>query len=405
MTELFRRKKLKELIKKLHEGESIAKLREEFKSLIEGLSPLDVVHVEQELIEEGVPPEEIHKLCDVHIELMRSAIEEFKPIAEEGHPVGILMREHSEMVKRANQLLDLATKLSETSDRSLIDDILKLIEDFKNSENHYLREEYALFPYLEKHGITQPPKIMWMDHDNIRDVKGKLFSIGEKLKQEENLSATAKLLKKITLSLFELISAHFYKENNVLFPTALKVMTPEEWIEVREQFDEIGYPNYIEVKELPERLLKEASSEEREPEVSPEEIDLDTGKLTVRELKAILDTLPVDITFVDKNNIVRYFNDKADKIFLRTKAILGRTVQNCHPQKSIHIVNKIIEDLRSGRRDHVDFWINFKGKFVFIRYLAVRDKSGEFLGVLEVTQDITEIRKLEGERRIYAEEE
>ncbi|MEM2874808.1 MAG: PAS domain-containing protein [Candidatus Hadarchaeales archaeon] len=129
------------------------------------------------------------------------------------------------------------------------------------------------------------------------------------------------------------------------------------------------------------------------------DVKLETGTLSTAELEAILNALPVNITFVDRDDTVRYFNG-GHRIFQRTKAIIGKKVQNCHPQKSIHVVNRILEEFKSGRRDVAEFWIDMNGRTIYIRYFAVRDPSGEYLGCLEVTQDITEIRKIEGEKRL-----
>ncbi len=129
-------------------------------------------------------------------------------------------------------------------------------------------------------------------------------------------------------------------------------------------------------------------------------IDLDTGELNQREIKAIMNTLPIDVTFVDKDDTVRYFNRPEERIFPRTKSVIGRRVQMCHPQKSLHVVNRILQDFREGKRDVAEFWINVKGRLIYIRYFAVRDRNGEYLGTLEVTQDITEIKKIEGEKRL-----
>ena len=124
------------------------------------------------------------------------------------------------------------------------------------------------------------------------------------------------------------------------------------------------------------------------------------GHLSKEELETILNTLPVDITFVDKEDTVRYFSRSKERIFPRTKAVIGRKVQQCHPQKSIHKVNQILDDFRNGRRDVAEFWIQLKGRLIYIRYFALRDKNREYLGCLEVTQDITEIKKIEGEKRL-----
>ena len=163
----------------------------------------------------------------------------------------------------------------------------------------------------------------------------------------------------------------------------------------KEDFDELGYVKFIRgISNPSETLLKE---EDKKMEGM---IDLDTGELNQKEMRAILDTLPVDITFVDREDKVRYFNKSNERIFPRTKAVIGRKVQVCHPQKSLHVVNKILQDFREGKRDVAEFWINLDGRVIYIRYFAVRDESGEYLGTLEVTQDITDIKKIEGEKRL-----
>jgi len=137
-----------------------------------------------------------------------------------------------------------------------------------------------------------------------------------------------------------------------------------------------------------------------EPLEKKEAIRLETGMLSKEEIETILDTLPIDLTFVDKDDTVRYFSQTRERIFPRTKAVIGRKVQQCHPQKSIHIVNQILEDFRKGKRDVAEFWINMQGKLIYIRYFPLRSKNGEYMGCLEVTQDITNIKKIEGEKRL-----
>jgi PAS domain S-box-containing protein len=129
-------------------------------------------------------------------------------------------------------------------------------------------------------------------------------------------------------------------------------------------------------------------------------VQFETGGLSLAELNAVLDTLPVDVTFTDQDDRVRYFSSSTDRIFERTKAIIGRAIQQCHPEESLHVVNRLIDDLKSGRRDAADFWITFRGRLVYIRYFAVRDTVGEYLGCMEVTQDVTDIKCLEGEKRL-----
>lgn len=185
----------------------------------------------------------------------------------------------------------------------------------------------------------------------------------------------------------------------MLFPAALRAVTKEEWANARRELGEIGYCCFTPLEEV--RLkVKKAKKEEAVKAPAREALQFETGTLTKEELEALLNTLPVDITFVDKNDSVKYFNKAERRIFIRTKAVLGRKVQSCHPQKSIHIVNRILESFKKGEKDVAEFWINFNNRLIHIRYFAVRDKNGEYLGTLEVTQDITNIKKVEGEKRL-----
>jgi len=270
-----------------------------------------------------------------------------------------------------------------------------VIEHLKSSESHYVREENVLFPYLERHGITEPPQVMWMEHDMIREIKKEIYASTSNLNVDE--------LKAKSLKLLEALQSHFFKENNILFPAALRVLSEEEWKEARKQFDELGYCCFTPKSEI-EIARASQESRERAREMEAMRIDnqvpLPSGALSVEELEAILNSLPVDISFVDKEDTVRYYNETKERIFPRTRAVIGRKVQNCHPQKSLEKVNQILEDFKAGRRDKAEFWIPHHGKLIYIRYFPVRNNKGEYIGSLEVTQDITEIKKIEGEKRL-----
>lgn len=393
--------KIKALIKRLHEKSiSMEEAQQIFSDVTKGMQPHEIAIIEQQLVQEGMPVEEVHSLCDVHLELFRKTLEEEQATVPEGHPIQILMAEHAKVTEFAFELRKMAKSIPEDAkklEEEQKEKMKNILQHLEADEKHYLREENVLFPMLEKRGIVQPPKIMWMEHDNIREIKKKLFSLFNNL-EGGILPQTLKEFQNLTHEFAEFISSHFFKENRVLFPTALKVIQEHEWGDLRAQFDEIGYCCFTPLADFHVEPVKEEV-----PLVTEDEITFQTGHLTKKELEAVLDSLPVDITFVDKNEIVKYFNQAKDRIFVRSKAVIGRTVQNCHPQKSVHVVNKIIEELKSGKRESADFWINFQGKLVYIRYLPVRSPDGEFLGILEVSQDITEIKKLEGERRLLDE--
>jgi PAS domain S-box-containing protein len=395
-----KKKALKELIEKLHAGAKPDEIKQRFKEILKDVGPSEISQVEEELIKEGMPREKIHKLCDVHVAVFKESLGKEKTLAPPGHPIHILMEEHKILLKFAEELKDNANQMRGAKDFDSAGDMMKqlsrIAKHLKESESHYLREENVLFPYLEKHGITQPPAIMWMEHDQIREMKKNIYKLID-THTSMAFQDFAKQLEDVTISLAEMLSNHFYKENNILFPTALKVIGENEWKDIRGQFDELGYCSFT--PESAKITTEELEAPTSKPAIKGM-VPFETGNLSKEEIESIFDTLPVDITFVDKDDTVRYFSQSKERSFVRTKAVLGRKVQQCHPQKSIHAVNKILEDFKKGKSDVAEFWINFEGKLIHIRYFPVRNKNGEYLGCLEVTQDITDIKKIEGEKRL-----
>jgi PAS domain S-box-containing protein len=393
-------KVLKGIIKSLHEGADLEEIKVKFREAIKDVTPVEIAQVEEELIKEGMPSEEIRKLCEVHIAVFRESLEKERALAPAGHPIHILMEEHKILLEFAEELEGVSKGMKAAKDLTSAGDGIKLLDHFadhlKESESHYLREENVLFPYLERHGITQPPAIMWMDHAKIREIKKNFYQLVD-AREKMVFRDFTRQMGAIALELADMLSNHFYKENNILFPTALKVIGENEWRDIRKQFDEIGYCCFT-----PESA-RGGIEETRAPTPKPEmegAVTFETGTLSKEAIEAIFNNLPVDITFVDKDDTVRYFSQSKDRIFVRTKAVIGRKVQQCHPQKSVHVVNRLLEDFKGGRRDVGAFWINLEGRLILIRYYPIRSKNGEYLGCIEVTQDITDIKKIEGEKRL-----
>ena len=394
---------LKKMIEKIHQGEDVETIREKFGEILKNATPLEISQVEDDLIKDGMPVEKIRKLCDVHLAVFKESLEKASPLAQEGHPIRILMEEHkiiqgiaNEIANKSNVMIKHDNSSTAAQETAGLEDC---IERLKESESHYLREENVLFPYLEKRGITQPPTIMWMEHDKIREMKKNLYKL---IEENEKIisSESTRQLKDCSVSLAEFLSSHFQKENSILFPTSLEVIDENEWAEIRRQFDEIGYCSFT-----PESVTIEFGKKVSPPVLTAVEhgegtVPFSTGALSIEETESILDTLPVDVTFINKDDEVRYFNQPRDRIFVRTKAVIGRNVQMCHPKKSVDVVNKILDAFKDGRRDFAEFWITLDGKFVHIRFFAVRNKRKEYLGCVEVMQDITAIRKLEGQRTL-----
>ncbi|MDF2614877.1 MAG: hypothetical protein K0S71_2663 [Clostridia bacterium] len=404
----FRQEELKRLIKQLHEGKSVDEVKEAFGELIKGVSPTEISEMEQALISEGMPIEEVQRLCDVHAAVFKGSIEEIHrskdPKDIKGHPVQTFYLENRALEKliedRIYPSLEVFEKENtEDSKWSLLEE-LNLLSDI---DKHYKRKENLLFPFMEKYGIVAPPKVMWGVDDEIR---ASIKSVKEMLKNKNEISREKVIsLAKETLTR---IKEMIFKEENILLPMVIETLSEDEWKVVEEDSDEIGY-SLIEPegKWQPEKgnTVKEAiiaSNGSGDNSADKGTIHFDTGILKIEEIGSLLNTLPLDITFVDKDGIVKYFSQGKERIFPRTKSVIGREVGNCHPPASVHIVEQIVEDLKSGKKDHEDFWIKMGDKFVYIRYFAVRDKSGKFLGTLEVTQDIRSIQELEGEKRLMS---
>lgn len=397
-----RKKKLKALILKLHQGISEDQVRQE---LIQSLSQIpygEVVEVEQELISEGLPEEEIMRLCDVHSAVLQGNIDlsASKSISE-GHPLDVMKKENRELLKVAGQIDQILRNVSNNPDIDLKAAILTLRGLFNklyDVDKLYQRKEYLLFPFLEKQGITGPPKVMWGKHDEIRElIKGsiEILKTGD-ISLEELLASTEIILKPAINGVMDMT----IKEEQILFPMALDKLTESEWYEISRQSLEIGFCLYDPPIDWKPVWAKETST--AKTGATGTNIQLPSGRFSVDELVSMLNTLPVDITFVDKNDKVKYFSQGRERIFQRNRAILNRDVRHCHPPASAHIVDKIIEDFKSGRASRAPFWINLGGKMIHIEYFALKDEQGEYLGTLEVSHDVNVYRELEGEQRILS---
>jgi PAS domain S-box-containing protein len=397
-----KKKTLKEIIKQLHAGVPPAQVKEKFKQVLAGTKPEEIAKIEQELVKEGMPREQLQRLCDVHLAVFGEQVQDQELHLASGHPISILMEEHRVLLERADRLKVDVDLIEEACDVVYVGDALTelqgVVKDFVEAEKHYLREENVLFPTMEKHGITEPPAIMWMEHNQIRELKKKLLELVEKW-NSMSFEDFKKRLVEVALRVCELLPSHFFKENNILFPSALQVIKDTEWGEVRKEFDEIGYCSFTPKHALVSLHGTEVEEQKATLEMG-ETLHFETGNLSKEEVEALLDTIPIDVSFIDADDQVRYFNKAEKRIFVRTKAVLGRKVQMCHPQKSLHVVNKIVEAFKTGKKDVAEFWITIENRFVHIRFFAVRSKGGKYLGAVEVVQDVTDIKKLEGQKRL-----
>ncbi|MHB8130929.1 MAG: DUF438 domain-containing protein [Mobilitalea sp.] len=401
----YRQKILKELIMELHDGKSVEEVKERFGKLIEGVSATEISEMENSLIKEGMPITEVQRLCDVHAAVFKGSIEEIhQPINQEnhpGHPVHTFKAENRalERLIRKSVRPDLEDfQKEDTADnrKKLLDSLAQLLQ----IDKHYLRKENLLFPYMEKYGITAPPKVMWGVDDEIR------AAIKESIQLLSDYQGNKDEIAEKTAAATNRVEEMIFKEENILFPMVLDTLNEDEWLKIARESADLGYCLFEPKKEwTPVKTnVEEKVQLQGEEPVGNGYHKFETGILSGEEIEAMLNTLPVDITFVDKDGTVKYFTQGKERIFPRTKAIIGREVKNCHPPASVHIVEQIVADLKSGKKDNEDFWIKMGYNFVLIRYFAVRDKNGAFLGTLEFTQDIKPIQEIQGEKRLASEE-
>lgn len=416
-----RLEKLKGLILALHSGMELETAKRQFDEQFGDISSVEIAKMEQQLISEGLPAEHIQKLCDVHVGLFRSSLDkQLTPDQKPGHPAQTMREENAEMKRKTatlRRLLELDAELNMAG-------VNVLLEDLAEVEKHYLRKENELFPFLEKKDFNGPSQVMWAIHDEIRaELKGALQSVanGDEEELRKNLPDTLTKMDEMA-----------YKEEAILLPTALELLEHEEWAAIYKQETELGFAwvergeewnPRIKVNLPPDAQRREVAAKAVEahggqlpPQAEPATttdgaaksdllIDLNVGALTSEQINLMLLHLPVELSFVDENDEVRYYSGVPDKLFPRSPGVIGRKVQNCHPPKSLHLVNQILSEMKAGTRDTAEFWMDdFRGMFVHIRYDAVRDSSGAYRGCLESVQEIKHLRALEGSKRLLDEE-
>jgi DUF438 domain-containing protein len=397
---------MKEIIRHLHQGKAPDQVRDELRKLVRETDASEIAAMEQQLMAEGMRVEEVQSMCDMHSSVLREIlVQPIQPYISPGHPVDTFREENIALGEAVGRMRAVMRRIAALPDAAEAAEELaawrQAYNDLMDIDKHYQRKEHLLFSCLERHGITGPSKVMWGKDDEVRAL---LKTLGEALAAQ---GATAAEWRIVSDTLAEpalaAVEEMIYKEEQVLLPMAQNSLTEEEWGEIWQQSPQYGYclveprQGYQPPRPTdPARIAAVASNES---------LLFPTGALTPEQIRGLFGALPVDLTFVDAEDRVRYFSEGPERVFARSKAILGRKVQHCHPPKSVHIVEEILNDFKAGRQSVAEFWITFHGRFVHIRYFAVRDAQGSYLGTLEVTQDLTRLRALEGERRLLAYDE
>jgi hypothetical protein len=397
-------KTLERIIKQLHEGASPDLVEHRLRELVKETTSDEVVAMEQQLMEQGMSAEEITEMCDLHSKVLRDVLHEQESAAvAPGHPVDTFRRENAAVADAVDAMRETLDRLDALEDPAQLDALLaawrRQLEELAEVEQHYARKENLLFPYLERHGVTGPSQVMWAKDDEIRQQIRALR--GALAEDRPGLEAWQQVASTIARPMLSAIGEMIYKEEKILLPMSVQHLTAEEWDQVYAQSPQFGYalvsprPGYE-----PQTQITDAEGPPESAEAPPGRIPFGVGSITPDQLRALTKVLPVDLTFVDADDRVGFFSNGPERVFERAPAIIGRKVQNCHPPASVHVVEQILDDFKSGRQDVAEFWIQLHGKFVHIRYFAVRDENNQYLGTLEVTQDATHVRQLEGDRRL-----
>ena len=392
---------LKEIIKHLHAGAAPDVVRERLREIVCQTDSTEIIAMEQQLMAEGMPVEEVRSMCDLHSQVTRDVLIQLPPPPSipPGHPIDTFRRENAALKQVIATMRGTLAELANLDDHAAVQEVVLRLRqsanDLMDLDKHYQRKEHALFSCLERHGITGPSKVMWSKDDEVRNLIKEMNQAAHDC--GSSVAETRQSFTRRAQPALSAVEEMIFKEENILFPMSLQTLTENEWAEVwsaSPQYGwclvepQTGYAPPVNVGAATSAVPRDGT------------ITMPTGHVSVEQLTAVLSTLPIDLTFVDADDRVAFFSEGPDRIFARSKAIIGRKVQHCHPPRSADTVNKILEDFRSGRQNVAEFWINFQGKFVHIRYLAVRDKQGNYLGTAELTQNIAPLRGLQGEKRL-----
>ncbi|MEM1603942.1 MAG: DUF438 domain-containing protein [Zestosphaera sp.] len=411
---------VKSLLKKLHEGVKPEELSREFSEVLKQVSPFEVVLIEQQLIKEGFRVDDILKLCDLHVQLFRKYLisRELKGVPE-GHPLDLLLRENELILKWSELLGVYAGATLKTTGEDLVrilNQLAGVVENLRNLRLHYRKIQMLVFPYLEKRGIIAVPRVLWGREDQV------LQKVRELKKLVEEARVKSELVSEVASKALELsreVSELVFRENKILFPAVWVLLTEGEWAAIGEISEEMGYlvPVTKEWKPsarpvMPYEIVPEVTKEQVDA-LPPEfrelalkkleadtydvrvgsDIELSTGFLSKKELEGILKSLPLELTYADMNDRVKFFTEsKLSRGFVRTKTILGRRLLYCHPPRLEGMVRVNVERLKKGE-EYREYWTKQGDRIIRVLVVAVRSESGEYLGTLEIVEDLTEVVK------------
>jgi len=381
-------KKLVKLFEGILKGENLSQLVTENQKLIDSTIPSDIISLVDQLVLMKIPMDGLKQGINKLLNLLHKTLSEYPyyPPVKQSY-LGCLIENNRILDERLQQIKPLIREINKNPENAKLRNSLKSkFLEIEKFSNYYLITENILFPLIEKYvSEFRCLSVMWSFHD---DIKRNMKLIIEQLGSQE---FDLKVFNRLSGDLFFNIYAIKFREERILYPLVEEVVPEKELNALLRESIEIGFPFC-----QPEVISENAKVENQEVNL----VDLETGKLTVEQVKLLFNHLPVDITFVDENDKVVYFSSPKKRIFPRTKSIIGRDINNCHPPESVHVVEQIIEFFRTGKKDVASFWINKKGQKLLIQYFAIRDENGNYKGVVEVSQEISEIQHLQGEKRL-----
>lgn len=381
--------KLIELFELVIFEELTSTMVKEHQQVIDQACPADVITVVDHLVNLKIPMHDFKKGINKAINLLNKTLQKFPytpPIPksfldwliQNNQQTDIRMKAIRPLLKEINQ---------DTNNQNVRNELKDKFTDLSRIDLQYQIKENVLFPVIENYlPDYRCLQVMWSFHDDIRD---NLESIIQLLDQPD---FDLKKFNRLAGDLYFSIYAIIFREERILFPVVSEIIPENEINDLINESLEIGFPFIQPEISIDGKVLLE-------PEFSGV-VDLKTGHLSTEQIRLIFNHLPVDITFVDENNIVRFFSTPEKRIFSRNNSIIGREVKNCHPPESVHVVEKIVEAFRNGEKDKASFWIQMNGEFILIQYFAIRDEQGNYKGVVEVSQEISKIRNIQGEKRL-----
>ena len=404
--------------------------KEEIIATFNTITPEEFAYSEQKMKEMGYTDMEMHEKMNSLIELFKNKIVQEENKLSKGHPIRTYIEENTATKKLIKEIEEKTERYKENG-KFIKNEWLELYDKLYQFNTHLSRKQHQLFSMLEKKGFDRPSRIMWTFDNAVRDnINSAIRMLNEENVDEKAFFEQQSIAIELTLDIMD-------KEEQILYPTSLKLISEDEFKQMRKGDDEIGYcliekptefyfidkeeekikekiiENKVEnmsgnnfMNDLAGLLQKYGMTGNKEEDQSNENLenkifDVKQGKLTLEQINLIFQHMPVDLSYVDENDLVKFYSDTKHRVFPRSAGVIGRNVKNCHPAESVDSVMEIIDNFRSGKQDEIDFWIQTpKGNFIYIYYVAVRDENGKFRGVLEMMQDATKIRSLTGQRKI-----